>query len=157
MATMATMYNTTIALILSPVWHNNPPLVEVCIDDTVQQVELTETKTFNYQILSHPKDLVVSVTLLNKKDSDTIPERNLDKAVIVDSLTVNGITDSRFVWAGEYRPDYPEPWFSQQQTVPPAVLKNHNYLSWNGSWLINIQVPAFLWMHRVLGLGWVYD
>ena len=151
------LYNTDIALTLCPVWHNDPPLINVYVDDQVQHIVLKDTQTFNFKICSLSKNITVSVELLNKKDTDTIVEKNLDKAIIIDSISINGIADSRFVWAGEYRPDYPEPWFSQQQTVPPAVLKNHNYLGWNGTWVINIQVPAFLWMHQVLGLGWVYD
>jgi len=154
---MDTMYNTTIALTLKPVWHSEPPLVKVCIDSMVQQIALTETQTFDYHVLCHQKNLVIAVTLLNKKDSDSVVEKNLDKAVIIESLTVNGITDSVFVWSGNYCPDYPEPWYSQQINKPLAVLDNQNYLGWNGVWSIQIQVPAFLWMHQLLGLGWVYD
>jgi hypothetical protein len=154
---MDTMYNTTIALTLSPVWHNDPPLVEMHIDGQTQQVNLTSTQTFNYQTQCYPKNLIVSVRLLNKKDSDTIPEKNLDKAVVVESLSINGITDPMFVWLGKYRPDYPEPWYSQQITKPQAVLDNQNYLGWNGVWSVDVEVPAFQWIHQKLGLGWIYD
>jgi hypothetical protein len=151
------LYNTEISLTLRPIWHNEPPELEITIDNQTQQIKLTDTQIFNFQTHSLPRNIVVSIKLINKKDSDVVPDKNLDKAVIIDMLTVNGISDSRFVWAGEYRPDYPEPWYSQQQDKPPALLKNHNYLGWNGVWAVSIQVPAFLWMHQLLGLGWIYD
>lgn len=151
------LYNTDIALTLCPVWHNEPPLINVCVNDQVQQIVLAETQTFKFKISSPPGSITVSVELLNKKDSDTVPEKNLDKAVIIDTLSINGITNSKFIWNGEYRPEYPEPWYSEQVIRPAAVLKSHNYLGWNGVWSVQIQVPAFLWMHQLLGLGWVYN
>lgn len=154
---MDTVYNTSIALTLTPQWHIDPPEIIIRVNDQNQQLLLKQTETFQFEFYSAPRDVLISVELINKQERDTVPEKNLDKAVIIDQLTINGISDPRFVWAGEYRPDYPEPWYSQQQDKPPALLTNHNYLGWNGIWNITIQVPAFLWMHRQLGLGWVYD
>lgn len=150
------LYKTTVSLLLIPIWHNDPPVIEVSVDDNTQKVSLTETGVFNFETHSL-SDIVVSVKFTNKHDNDTVIEKNLDKAVIIDSLTINGISDPKFVWAGEYWPDYPTLWYNQQIKKPPAVLTNHNYLGWNGTWLVRIQVPAFRWMHGVLGLGWTYD
>jgi hypothetical protein len=97
------------------------------------------------------------VELLNKIDADTVPDKGLDKAVIIESVSFFGISDPKFAWTGVYEPKYPEPWYSEQAVRPDAVLKNHNYLGWNGVWSIQIQVPAFLWMHQLLGLGWIYN
>lgn len=154
---MDTVYNTSIALTLTPRWHIDPPEIIVRANDQSQRLLLTHTETFQFEFYSGPDDIVISVELLNKHDSDTVPEKNLDKAVIVDALLINGVDDERFVWAGEYRPRYPEPWYSEQAEPPSAVLKNHNYLGWNGVWSVRIQIPAFLWIHQLLGLGWVYD
>ena len=154
---MATVYNTSIALTLTPQWHIDPPEIIVRANNQIQKMLLDHTQTFYFDFCSPPEDITISVELINKKDSDTVPEKNLDKAVIIDALSVNGISDVRFVWNGQYRPKYPEPWYSEQAIRPDAVLKNHNYLGWNGVWSIQIQVPAFLWMHQLLGLGWVYD
>jgi hypothetical protein len=78
-------------------------------------------------------------------------------AVIIDSVEFFGISDPRFVWAGVYWPEYPEPWLSQQNPSPQAALTNHNYLGWNGVWRLNFDVPVFTWIHKTLGMGWIYQ
>ena len=101
---MVTVYNISIALTLTPQWHIDPPEIIIRADDQTQQILLDHTQTFKFKICSPPRSITVSVELLNKKDTDTVVEKNLDKAVIIDSVSINGITDSRFVWNGEYRP-----------------------------------------------------
>lgn len=106
-----------------------------------QRVELEFTAPFGW----------LEVIFFNK------PELDHDMAVVVDSVEFFGISDPRFVWQGEYRPKYPEPWYSQQLTKPESVLSANNYMGWNGTWRLNFSVPVFTWMHQVQGLGWIYQ
>ena len=76
-------------------------------------------------------------------------------AVIVDSVSFFGIQDPRFVWAGIYRPDYPEPWASEQTNLA-SELTAHPYLGWNGCWSLTFGVPVFTWIHQTQNLGWIY-
>jgi hypothetical protein len=99
----------------------------------------------------------LTVELLNKTDVDTVPDKGLDKAVIIESVSFFDIADDRFVWAGEYCPEYPEPWYSEQTVQPAPLLKSHTYLSWNGKWTLTFDLPVFTWIHRVQNLGWIYD
>lgn len=141
---------------LRSIWHDNPPLINIGINDNIQQILLRDNQTFHYEFTANNRS-TLSVELLNKTDADTIPDKGLDKAVIIESVSFFDIADNRFVWAGEYCPDYPEPWYSQQTIKPESLLKSHTYLSWNGKWTLTFDVPVFSWIHRVQNLGWIYD
>jgi hypothetical protein len=93
----------------------------------------------------------LEVVFVNKPASDA------DMAVIIDKIEFFGISDPKFVWAGIYTPDYPEPWYSQQIEKPPAKLLQQNYMGWNGRWRLDFSVPVFTWMHKTLNLGWIYQ
>jgi hypothetical protein len=85
------------------------------------------------------------VEFLNKLPNDTVPGSNLDKAVVIESVSFFGITDPKFAWAGVYHP------------VDQDPLSAHTYLSWNGTWTLRFDVPVFTWMHQVQDLGWIYQ
>ena len=105
-------------------------------------------------------DYILSVEFINKHDSDTDIANNLDKAVIIKNITFNNITSPKFVWAGIYKPEYPEPWATEQQNQNIVLLPQlpaHNYLSWNGKWTLTFSVPIFTWIHHIENLGWIYD
>jgi hypothetical protein len=149
------IYPVKLDIQLRSVWHNDPPVIGIGINNNLEQITLLTDQKFCYEFDAINQS-TLTVELLNKQDSDTITEQGLDKAVVVESISFFGITDPRFVWAGEYRPCYPEPWASQQLNLP-TVLKNHNYLGWNGKWTLTFEVPVFTWIHQIQDLGWIYD
>jgi len=151
-------YPVKLAVTLRPIWHQDPPQIQIGVDNNLQFVTLEKLTTFNFEFDAQKK-VNLQVRFLNKTDQDTIVEQNLDKAVVVEAVSFFGISDPRFVWAGIYYPEYPEPWASQQLQQGkdlPAQLKSHNYLSWNGTWKLEFTVPVFTWMHQTQGLGWIY-
>jgi hypothetical protein len=79
-----------------------------------------------------------------------------DQAVIIEAVSIEGLTLDRFKWAGKYYPIYPEPWASEQEESLPAVRENATYLGWNGSWELEFTVPIFTWVHQLENLGWIY-
>ena len=79
-----------------------------------------------------------------------------DTAIIVKALTFNDITSNKFVWAGVYTPQYPEPWASEQDSLAQQ-LPSHSYLGWNGVWRLEFTAPIFTWIHKNENLGWIYD
>lgn len=156
---MATRYPVKLALTLRPVWHNDPPKIRTGINQNLTEITLRDQTTINFEFDSD-QDCDLIVEFLNKKDSDTVPEQNLDKAVIIESISFFGIEDPRFVWAGVYEPEYPEPWATQQRAqgvVLNPQLSSHNYLSWNGKWTLTFSVPVFTWIHQTQNLGWIYS
>jgi hypothetical protein len=150
---MATDYPVIIDIHLRSVWHDNPPEINIGINDDINRIVLTDDQVFHYEF-DTDKPSVLTVELLNKTDADTV--NGLDKAVVIESVSFFGISDPKFVWAGEYRPEYPEPWASQQHELKP-LLKSHTYLGWNGKWTLTFDVPVFTWIHRVQNLGWIYS
>jgi hypothetical protein len=152
---MATHHPVKLAVTLRPIWHQDPPRVRIGIDSNLTEIDITETATINFEFASTQSCKLI-VELLNKQDSDTVPDLGLDKAVVIENIGFFGITDPRFVWAGEYRPCYPEPWASEQEHLE-KVLKNHSYLGWNGQWSLTFDMPVFTWIHRIQDLGWIYN
>jgi hypothetical protein len=156
---MTTNYPVQVEVRLRPIWHDNPPEINVGINNDIDRVILSNAQTF-YYTANCATTSTVTVELLNKTNADTVPGTELDKAVIVESISFFGITDPRFVWLGVYEPCYPEPWATNQQkngVVLKQHLTNHNYLGWNGKWTLTFDLPVFTWIHRVQNLGWIYD
>jgi hypothetical protein len=140
---------TKVAVVLSPKLSKTAPEVFISVPGQVVRETLWETKRVELEFAAPVGWL--EIVFMNK------PELDHDMAVVVDSVEFFGITDPKFVWAGVYTPKYPEPWYSQQQSKPPAQLSQHNYMGWNGCWRLDFTVPVFTWMHQTLNLGWVYQ
>ena len=151
-------YLVKLAISLRPVWHADPPRIRIGIDNDLTELVLTELTTINFEFTA-VKDCQLLVELLNKTDSDCIPDLNLDKAVVIESVDFFGIADPRFSWAGIYEPVYPEPWAQEQHDQGVALKRQlcpHTYLSWNGKWTLTFSVPVFTWIHKIQNLGWLY-
>jgi hypothetical protein len=152
---MAIDYLVKLNVDLRPVWHDNPPEINIGINNDIRRVILQDNQTFHYEFMAN-NHATLTVELLNKTDADTVPDKGLDKAVIIESVSFFDIEDKCFVWQGEYCPEYPESWYSEQAVRPEPLLKNHTYLSWNGKWTLTFDLPVFTWIHRVQNLGWIY-
>jgi hypothetical protein len=153
---MTTKFKIQTKILLKPVWHTDVPNIRVSAGNEVVNYNLYDPRWFEFEFNSNQPQETISVEFLNKKDTDTVLDKNLDKAVIVEAVDFFGIQDPKFVWAGIYVPHYPEPWASQQDSLMPE-LKNHNYLSWNGKWTLTFDVPVFTWIHKIQNLGWIYS
>jgi hypothetical protein len=153
---MAIDYPVKLDIHLRPVWHDNPPEINIGINDDIQRIILSEEHIFHYEFIANASS-TLTVELLNKTDADTVPDKGLDKAVVIESVSFFDITDPQFIWQGVYEPTYPEPWYSEQTVKPESLLKSHTYLSWNGKWTLTFDVPVFTWIHKMQDLGWIYD
>jgi len=157
---MDTTYLNRIRITLEPVWHDDPPQVRVGIDEHLQTVTLKQTTVFDldFDATAGPCQLIVD--FVNKNHGDTDIKRQLDKAVKIKKIDIFGIVDRKFIYASQYRPEYPEPWATEQrslgQTLEP-VLHGHDYLGWNGRWCMPFTVPVFTWIHKTQNLGWIYS
>ena len=140
---------TKVAVTLSPKHSGVPPEVFVSVPGYIVRDTLWSTKRIELEF-DAPFGWL-EIVFMNKPDTDP------DMAVIINSIEFFGISDPRFVWAGVYTPQYPEPWFSEQKEKPPVCLTNQNYLGWNGKWRLDFSVPVFTWIHQTLNLGWIYQ
>jgi hypothetical protein len=153
------MYPVKLDIHLQSIWHNNPPEINIGINNNIDRIILLEDQTFHYEFTTNNRS-TLTVELLNKTDADTIPYKRLDKAVIIESVSFFGISDPKFVWAGVYEPKYPEPWATEQRNqgvVLKQHLSPHTYLGFNGKWTLTFDLPVFTWIHKVQDLGWIYD
>ena len=99
-------------------------------------------------------DHCISFDFINKTNQDTTDQEDL--AVIIKDIKINGISDEKIFNHAIYRPQYPDPWFSQQSQQPNSKLYGHRYLGWNGNWKLDFSVPSFKWLHQTMGFGWHY-
>ena len=160
---MDTPYLNKISITLEPVWnpevHTEAPKVFVGINDYMNESIIEKETTFNFDFDATEDTYNLNVDFVNKTDADTVPGENIDKAVIIKSIEIFGITDRRFIWQGIYTPKYPEMWAAEQLNkgvVLKQHLKNQTYLGWNGRWSLEFTVPIFTWVHNVQNLGWIY-
>lgn len=154
-------HKVTACVWLKPIWHTEPPVVSINFGpEEIYHGELSHDQMFLIDRTVNSGPSWLSIVFHNKRPSDTVVEKNLDKAVIIDRVAFNGIESLDFVWQGLYTPVYHEEWYHQQisqGTVPDKILKYHNYLGWNGEWKLTFSVPIFTWIHQVQNLGWIYD
>lgn len=149
-------YRTKIEVDLTPVYHDRAPEITYGIDQADQTKVLTEpyTLSFDLELDQGPHDLIINLT--NKTNEDCIPSQNLDMLVTISEVRFSGIALQRFILISEYTPTYPEPWYSNLDVKPDAVLYSRNTLGWNGTWKIPFKTPIFPWIHDIEKMGWIW-
>jgi len=147
---MTSPYQVNLAVTLRPIWHNDPPQIKIGVNNILSDIVLTKTTTINFDIDKYSTaDGSLIIEFTNKTNQDTVPGQNIDKAVIIESISFFGITDPRFVWSGIYEPEYPEPWASEQQDLGVVLkrqLTNIDYLGFNGKWTLTFYSPFYQWV-----------
>tara|TARA_R110000868_G_scaffold295331_1_gene555741 strand:- start:1003 stop:1431 length:429 start_codon:yes stop_codon:yes gene_type:complete len=141
---MATLVKLTVTV--TPV---GKPWVRVTAPGFSRYTQLQESTQIDIHF--HTTNTLETLTIehVNKATDDATT------AVIIDSVSFFGIRDPKFAWAGVYRPNYPEPWASEQTNLA-SELSPHTYLGWNGCWSLTFGVPVFTWIHQTQNLGWIY-
>lgn len=128
------------------------PLVRVQLGQQCQRQKLEHVKEFEFAVTAR-QSVTLEIELLEKNNLDA------NTAVSIERIEIYSISDPRFIWAGIYRPDYPEPWASQQRQCGRELLpclSAQSFLGWGGLWSLEITVPVFVWMHKQLNLGLIY-
>lgn len=146
---MDTRYLVKLSITLNTDRAHRPIPVRLGIDQQLESKKILGSTTVNFEFeTKQASSLILQIS--DKQDQE---------AVIIESVSFFGIEDSRFVWAGIYTPEYPEPWASQQKSkgaVLQTHLVNQDYLGWNGQWALTFDVPVFTWIHKIQNLGWIY-
>jgi hypothetical protein len=143
------------------VWWRQPPEIKITLANYVLfSGALKQDRVFNFEQDLLPGEHMLSIEFYGKTDLDTDVINNRDTAVIVNSIVFNDIVSEKFVWQGQYRPEYPAAWFQQQVEMgkqPDTELQYHTYLGWNGIWSLRFSTPIFTWIHQVENLGWIHQ
>lgn len=152
---MATdFFKVDIEVAIQPNWQDTPPSMMIRLDhNTLWDDVLLDTKVFKFS-MSLPKGKhALEIELYDK------PELDSGQSLTILNLKLGRIQSQQFVWQGIYRPQYPEPWASQQkeQGIPlQSELFNTDQLGWNGTWRLEFTAPIFTWIHQVENHGWIH-
>jgi hypothetical protein len=144
---MVTDYRVKIKIVLRAI---KSPCVKISVDNQQQVCQIDQLTEFDYDFVTNNSTVDICVEHFNKHNTDS------ETAVEIVSIEFFDISDPAFAWAGTYRPDYPEPWYSQQTLKPASSLPGQTYLGWNGVYRLEVSVPVFEWMHKKLAMGWIY-
>tara|TARA_Y100000310_G_C20368108_1_gene662203 strand:+ start:255 stop:737 length:483 start_codon:yes stop_codon:yes gene_type:complete len=83
-------------------------------------------------------------TVVNEK-GDILRDQLLHiKYIEIDEIAIGGL-----VYEGVYKPEYPEPWASQQAKAGnklPETLKNVTKMGHNGTWTFTFTSPFYTWL-----------
>jgi len=134
-------YPVNISILLSTV---GQPHCRISLGEQEQDVHLRKLAWINFQV-EGCGPMQLNIEHYGKRDSDPTT------AVVIEKITFNEITSPKFVWAGVYRPNYP------QHMTGAIELPANNYLGWNGVWTLDFDLPIYTWIHKVENLGWIYD
>lgn len=145
---MPTDHLVKLAVTLTPVIGNASPEVLISVPGQEIHTVLHCSQKFELEFVSSVGWF--EIHMINKTPTDQ------HTAVVIDKIEFFGISDPKFAWLGQYCPDYPEPWYGQQDLRPDRTLHNIDYLGWNGVWRLEFAVPVFTWIHKVQNLGWIH-
>jgi len=144
---MATEHLVKLAVTLTPVPGDAYPEIIISVPSQTIHTTLYSSQRFDLEFVSSKGWL--KIKMINKLPVDHAT------AVIIEKIEFFRISDPKFIWQAQYKPEYPEPWRSQQYSPPPEQITNPDYLGWNGEWELEFEVPVFAWMHQILNLGWI--
>ena len=149
--------NCNIIVAISPVSYDHVhPKCRISFNTIEKDFVLYSSKQIVFNTIID-KDTDLTIELYGKENKDSVAGRDL--RINIDSVSIMGIEDKKFIHQGMYRPRYPEPWASQQRAQGIELSKEIQYadsLGWNGEWRLTISNPPFSWIHRVLDHGWIY-
>ena len=153
------MRDVAIGLVLEPIYWNDPPDVRIEFNKTVLiNDSFTTARQFNWLLPAEDQNRL-SVFFLNKKDQDTVD--NLDKAVIIKEISLEGLSYPSFMHCSRYQPDYSSGYYqyAKENSLVVESVIHANYLGFNGEWFFEFTWPTFTWIYETEtnGRGWIYE
>ena len=103
--------------------------------------ELKEGEKYNLQIVRSNKDSRQTVVENGEITKDQLLHI---KAIEIDEIDIGSL-----VYEGNYTPEYPEPWATQQREAGndlPKSFKNSTTLGHNGTWSLQFESPFYMWL-----------
>lgn len=148
-----------LALELRPVFWKDSPEIQIKFNDIDLFNGLLE-KDLKFHWTLPAQDLNrLSVFFLNKKDSDTVGD--LDKAVVIEKIGIEGFYYASFLNQTKYLPEYSQGYYNYAKeknlVVDPVI--HSNYMGFNGEWFLEFTWPVFSWIYSIEtgDLGWIYE
>lgn len=152
-------HDVMLGLLLEPLYWKDTPEIRIEFNNEVLDArQLIKSHQYNWTLPAKDTNRL-SVFFLNKTDLDTVD--NLDKAVIIKEISIEGLTYNSFLHRSLYCPVYSEGYYNYAKenniVVDPVI--HSNYMGFNGEWYLEFSWPTFEWIYDVetAGLGWVYE
>ena len=137
---------------------DKPPIADIRINEkTYVKKEITSTKDkptlieFEHECEENKSyDLIIN--RLGKTVNQTVVEngeRVKDQLLHIKNIEIDQIDVGTLVYEGVYKPEYPEPWASQQANAGnklPITLKNVTEMGHNGTWTFGFSSPFYMWL-----------
>lgn len=139
---MAIMYEVKIDVLLKPI---GCPWIRASVGNQIHTQQLQQPTEISFNFSKAIGPCALTIEHFDKAEYDAVT------AVSIEKISFFGINDLHFVWAGIYVPNYPDHYSDKKPLLP-----GQNYLGWNGTYILNFEVPVFTWIHRTLNLGWLY-
>jgi len=132
-----------------PILNINPSYFSGEIDGTKEKPTLIEFEHFceenkNYQLVIDRSGKQKNQTIVNE-NGDLLK----DQLLHIKSIEIDEIDLGSLLFEGVYRPQYPEPWATQQREAGnniPETLKNSVDLGHNGTWTFSFTSPFYMWL-----------
>ena len=148
-----------LALELTPVYWQEP--VDICIKfNGAELFAVAPDQTIKFDWLLPATDQNrLSIFVANKTDADS--QDGKDRAIVVDSIGIEGFYYKSFMHASRYCPEYPDGYYNYAKenniTVEPVI--HSNYLGFNGEWFLDFTWPTFTWIYNLetSEMGWIYE
>jgi len=141
--------DTRVKVRLKPLTETRAPRCEVTVGYITKMLELDQEQWIDIQI--HPdRNSTVDIVVKHLGKTEEEFKSREELAISVEEIKINGISDTKFVWAGKFHPEYPR-WEEDKGPI------DTHYLGFNGEWRLTISIPAYTWIHKIQGLGWIYD
>ena len=154
---MATETLRFVLELYSEFW-KRPPKVDIYVNgQSKYSSEITETKDkphtvdFTHSFTEGDKISLV-IDRQNKSSTDTLVENNTikkDQLLHIKSIAIDEIDIGGLVYEGIYRPEYPEPWATQQRESGNDLkdsFKNVTSMGFDGEWRFTFGSPFYMWL-----------
>ena len=137
---------------------DKPPVADIKINEKSyfnKEITSTEDKPtiieFEHE-LEEGKAYNLIIDRSNKNKKQTIVEDGKivkDQLLHIKSVEIDEIDIGSLVYEGIYKPEYPEPWATQQAEAGnklPETLKNVTQMGHNGTWTFTFDSPFYMWL-----------
>ncbi len=137
---------------------DEPPVAEILINDKSYfkgDITSTEDKPtiieFEHEFKENESsDLIIDRSGKNKKETVVEDGKIVkDQLLHIKSIEIDEIDIGALVYEGVYKPNYPEPWATQQAEAGnklPETLKNVTQMGHNGTWTLTFTSPFYMWL-----------
>ena len=138
---------------------DKPPIAEVLMGDksySRKEISATETKPDTIEFeheCTEGSDYTLKIIRSGKGNRQCVVNDKgdilKDQVLHIKSIEIDEIDIGALVFDGVYRPEYPEPWATQQRSAGnelPAEFKNVTEMGHNGTWSLTFSSPFYMWL-----------